>query len=121
MFGALALLVAMVGVYSVVAFDAAQRRNEFGIRVALGARGLDLARLLLGQGLRYGVAGGLLGVALILVAGRFIASQLFHTSPHDPVALAAVAALMLLAMGCACLVPARSAARADPRVSLQAD
>jgi len=121
MFGALALLVAMVGVYSVVAFDAAQRRNEFGIRVALGASGWDLARLTLGQGLMYGVIGSLLGIALVIVAGRFIASQLFHTSPHDPVALAAVAVLMLGAVLLACLAPARTAARADPRISLQAE
>ena len=121
MFGALALLVAMVGIYSVVAFDAAQRRNEFGIRVALGARAWDLARLMLGQGLRYAVIGGLLGFALVIVAGRFVASQLFHTSPRDPIALGATALLLLAATLVACALPARTAARADPRVSLQAD
>ncbi len=121
MFGGLALLVAMVGVYSLVAFDAAQRRHEFGIRVALGARAWDLARLMLGQGLRYGVAGGLLGFALVVVGGRFIASQLFHTSPRDPIALGATALLLLAAILVACALPARSAVRADPRVSLQAD
>ncbi len=121
LFGGLALLVAMVGIYSVVAFDAAQRRNEFGIRVALGARGSDLARLMLGQGLRYGLAGGVLGLALVLVAGHFIASQLFQTSPRDPIALGATALVLLGAVIAACVLPARSAVRADPRVSLQAD
>jgi ABC-type antimicrobial peptide transport system permease subunit len=76
---------------------------------------------MLGQGLRYGVAGALLGFALVIVAGRFIASQLFHTSPRDPIALGATALLLLAAILAACALPARSAVRADPRVSLQAD
>lgn len=121
MFGGLALLVAMVGVYSVVAFDAAQRRNEFGIRVALGARGWDLARLLFGQGLRYGATGLILGLVLVVATGRYVAPQLFHTSPRDPLVLGAVGLLLLLAVGIACVVPARSAVRADPRRSLQVD
>ncbi len=65
MFAGLALLVSLVGIYSVVAFDGAQRTHEFGIRVALGARGWDVARLLLGQGLRYGAAGLVLGLVLV--------------------------------------------------------
>jgi predicted permease len=121
MFGALALLVAMVGLYSVVAFDGAQRTHEFGIRVALGAGGWDLAGLLLGQGLRYGAAGLVLGLGLVAVTGHVIVKQLFRTSPRDPVALVAVGLLLLAAMLAACLVPARSAARADPRTSLQAE
>jgi len=121
MFGGLALLVAMVGLYSVIAFDGAQRTHEFGIRVALGARGWDLARLLLAQGLGYGVAGLALGLALVAVTGRLLASQLFHTSPRDPLVLAVVALLLLGAVVAACLAPARSAAAADPRSSLQAD
>jgi len=121
MFAGLALLVAMVGIYSVVAYDAAQRRGEFGIRVALGARGWDLASLMLRQGLGYGVAGGLLGFAVVAFAGRLIASQLFRTSPRDPVALCTAALLLLAAMLAACALPARRAARADPRIALQAE
>jgi predicted permease len=121
MFGGLALLVAMVGLYSVVAFDGAQRTHEFGIRIALGAGGWDLAGLMLGQGLRYGTAGLILGLGLVAVLGHFIAAQLFHTSPRDPEALAAVGVLLLVAMLAACLLPARSAAGADPRTSLQAE
>ncbi len=121
MFGGLALLVAMVGLYSVIAFDGAQRTHEFGIRVALGARGWDLARLLLAQGLRYGATGLLLGLALVEATGRFLAPQLFHTSPHDPLALGAVGLLLLGGVVAACLAPAHSAVRVDPRRSLQAD
>jgi putative ABC transport system permease protein len=121
MFAGLALLVAIVGIYAVVAFDAAQRRGELGIRVALGARGRDLAGLMLGKGLRYGVIGAVLGLLLVAVAGRLVASQLFHTSPRDPLALGAAALLLLAAMLAACALPARAAARADPRIALQAD
>jgi putative ABC transport system permease protein len=121
MFAGLALLVAMVGIYAVVAFDAAQRRGELGIRAALGARGPDLAGLMVAQALRYGVFGALLGLALVAAAGRIVASQLFHTSPRDPLALGGAALLLLGAMLGACLIPALRAAHADPRIALQAD
>jgi predicted permease len=121
MFAALALLVAMVGLYSVVAFDGAQRAHEFGIRIALGARGWDVARLLLRQGVRYGLAGLVVGLALVLATGRLLATQFFDISPRDPLVLGGVGLLLLAAMLVACAVPARAAARADPRQALQAE
>jgi predicted permease len=120
MFGGLALLVAMVGLYSVVAFDGAQRTHEFGIRIALGARGWEIARLLIGQGLRFGLTGLTVGLVLVLATGRLLATELFHTSAHDPLVLGGVALLLLAGMFVACVLPARAAAHADPRQALQA-
>jgi len=120
-FGGLALLIAMVGLYSVVAFDGARRTPEFGIRIALGARGWSVARLLIGQGARYGLAGLVVGLALVFALGRLVAPQLFQTSAHDPLILGGVAALLLVAILAACIVPAWTAARADPREALQAE
>jgi hypothetical protein len=121
MFGGLALLVAMVGLYSIVAFDGAQRTQEFGIRIALGARRWDVARLLVAQGVRYGLAGLVVGLGIVFATGHLVAAQLFQTSSRDPLALGGVGLLLLGAMLVACAVPAGAAARADPRQALQAE
>ena len=121
MFASLALLVAMVGLYSVVAFDGAQRTHEFGIRMALGAGGWNLAGLLVRQAVRYATVGALLGIGLALFAGRLVAKQLFETTPRDPVVLVGAGLLLLISALAACALPARSAATVDPRISLQAD
>jgi putative ABC transport system permease protein len=118
-FGALALLVAAVGLYSVTAYAVAQRTHELGVRVALGAGSGDLARLVLGEGLRLAVLALAIGVAGALVAGRFIAPLLFETSPRDPLILSAVAALLLLISLAASALPALRAARVDPNLALR--
>jgi putative ABC transport system permease protein len=121
MFATLALLVAMVGLYSIVAFDGAQRTHEFGIRIALGADGWNLAGLMVRQAVRYATVGALLGIVLALFAGRLVAKQLFETTPRDPVVLVAAGLLLLISALAACALPVRSAATVDPRISLQAD
>ena len=83
-FGGLALLLAAVGLYSVLAYDVAQRTREFGVRVALGARGSDVMRMVLARGIRTAVIGGAAGAIVALVAGRWLAPLLFRTSPRDP-------------------------------------
>jgi putative ABC transport system permease protein len=118
-FGALALVVAAIGLYSVTAYGVAQRTHELGVRVALGAERRDLMRLVLGEGLRLAAVALALGLAGALVAGRFAAPLLFDTSPRDPVVLAAVAATLLVTSVLASALPALRAARVDPNQALR--
>jgi ABC-type antimicrobial peptide transport system permease subunit len=121
LFGALALLVASVGLYSVIAYSVAQRTHELGVRIALGAETRDVLRLVVGEGTRVAAAGITLGVAAALLAGRFVTSLLYDVSAKDPLTFAVVIAALLLVAVVASLVPARRAARVDPNVALRAD
>ncbi len=120
-FGLLGLGVAALGLYSVVAHDVAQRTREIGVRLALGARRADVARLVLADGVRQALAGVALGVAIAWLASRRIADLLFDTSPRDPAIYLAVIAVLLLVAVVASLVPARRATRVDPAEVLRAD
>jgi len=118
-FGLLALLIAAVGLYGVVAHGVASRQREVGIRMALGARPRRVLAMVLGEGMRTTGAGIVAGLGVALLAGRFLAPLLFDTSPRDPLVLGAVAATLLLAAVAAGLVPARRATRVDPAVTLR--
>jgi predicted permease len=121
LFGGLALLLAAVGLYSVIAYNVTQRRHELGVRIALGAQGRDVLRLVVGSGLRVAIAGIVIGGSIALVAGRFIAPLLYRVSPKDPL-IYVIAAVTLLAVAMlASLIPARRATRVDPNVVLRAD
>jgi len=121
LFGGLALLLAAVGLYSVIAYNVTQRSHELGVRIALGAQGLDVLRLVVGSGLRVAVAGIVIGGSIALLAGRFIAPLLYRVSPVDPL-IYVIAAVTLLAVAVlASLIPARRATRVDPNVALRAD
>jgi predicted permease len=120
-FGALGLLVAAVGLYSVLAHDVAQRHHDIGVRLALGARAGDVLRLVVRRGVGLAVVGVAAGIALALVAARRAADLLFEVSPHDPATLAGVAAVLVAAALAASLVPGWRASRIDPAVSLRAD
>jgi putative ABC transport system permease protein len=120
-FGGVALLIAAVGLFSVASFTVAQRTREIGVRVALGARTSDVLSLVMTDGVRVALAGVVLGAILSLPLGRALAPLLFHTSPHDPVAIVAVALVLLTAALLASLVPARRATRVDPAVALRSD
>ena len=86
-FAAAGLLLACIGVYSVLAFVTSQRTQEIGIRIALGAGRLNVMWIVLRQACLWSVAGVLIGLPLALVAGRFAQTELFHTSPYDPLTL----------------------------------
>jgi macrolide transport system ATP-binding/permease protein len=113
-FGALALLLAVVGLYSVVAFGVAQRTREIGIRIALGATRAEILRMVLRQGMRLTVVGLAIGIGLAALAGQALRSQLIGVGPLDVVSFAGTAAALLLVAVVACAVPARRAARLDP-------
>jgi putative ABC transport system permease protein len=117
--GLLALLVASVGLYGVMSFVVTQRTHEIGVRVALGARGTDVIRLFLKQGLKLisiGILLGLLGGAAI---SRLLIAVLIDLSPFDPLAFGGVAVLLTLVALLACWVPARRATKVDPMIALR--
>jgi len=120
-FGALGLLVAVVGLYSALAYDVAQRRHDFGIRVALGARSADVLGLVVRRGLTIALVGVAAGIGLSLVAGRYAAKLLFGVTPYDPLTLGSVATVLIAAALAASLVPGRRAARVDPAIALRSD
>lgn len=120
-FGAIALLLAVIGVYSVKAYTVASRTREFGIRVAIGARPVDILQLVLREGARqiaFAVGAGLL---LALAAGQGLTALLFHVSPADPIALGSAAAVLGAATLLACLIPAQRATRVSPLTALRAE
>ena len=120
-FGGLALLVAAVGLYSVIAYGVAQRRHELGVRVALGAQRGAIVRLILRQGIAAAAVGILIGLAIALAAGRYIEPLLFRVAADDPVVLGSVAATLLGVAAAATIVPALRGARSDPMQALRAE
>jgi putative ABC transport system permease protein len=118
-FASIGLVLVTIGVYSVLAYTAARRTHEIGIRMALGASGSDVLKLVLRMGLRLVLIGIAIGLTLSLGIARFISSQLWGVSAYDPATLAAVATLLLATGVVACWVPARRAARVDPLVALR--
>jgi predicted permease len=120
-FGVLALLVAAMGLYGVIAFDVTQRLHELGVRVALGAQRKDLLRLVVGQGMAYALAGVVLGGVIALGVSRWVQPLLFQQSAKDPVVYAVVAATLLVAALAASASPAARAARADPNAAFRGE
>ncbi len=119
LFGGLALLLAAVGVYGVMAYSVARRTQEIGIRMALGAGRREVVRLVLRRGLRLAVLGIAVGLAGALAATRVLATLLFGITPTDAPTFAATALLLLAVAVLACLMPALRAARVDPLVALR--
>jgi putative ABC transport system permease protein len=120
-FSVSALLLALVGIYGVVAYSISLRTQEIGIRMALGGQRADVLRLVLGQGLWMIAGGVLLGMAGALALTRFLASQLFALSPTDPVTFTEVTLLLAGAALLACLRPALRASRVDPMTALRCE
>ena len=120
-FGALALLVAAVGLYSVIAYNVAQRMHELGVRVALGARSPDVVRLVVGEGMRVSLLGVAIGSLAAFAAARYVGPLLFDVSPRDPLVFGAVIVVLVVVALAASLVPALRASRVDPSVALRAD
>ena len=120
-FGGVALLLAAIGLYGVLSYIVGQRTREVGIRLALGAPAASVRQLMLGHGLRLAFAGLAVGLLASFAVARFLSSVLYEVSPHDPLSLAAVAALLVLIGLLACWLPARRATRVDPVEALRAE
>jgi putative ABC transport system permease protein len=121
LFGGLALLLAAVGVYGVVAFNVTQRVHEIGLRMALGASRSDILKLVLRQGLSLSLVGVGLGITGALFAGRLLESLLFEIAPRDPLTLVVVGFFVVAVTLAASYLPARRATRVDPFVALRRD
>jgi putative ABC transport system permease protein len=120
-FAALALALAAIGTYGVIAYSVATRTHEIGIRVALGARPRDVLSLVLGGGVKLTATGLALGLAGAFAGSRVLASMLYGVAPHDPATFGGIAALMSAVALLASYVPARRAMLLDPVVALKAD
>ena len=120
-FAAVGLVLVVIGVFSVIAYTVSRQTRDIGVRMALGARGPDVARLVLGLGLRLIGGGILVGTAASLGLTRVLSSHLFGVAPHDPATLATVIAVVIAAGLLACSLPARRATKVDPMVALRYD
>jgi putative ABC transport system permease protein len=120
-FGLLALALAAIGLYSVIAYSVAQRSHELGVRVALGAQMRDVVRLVVNEGMMLAMVGVGLGAVLALLVGRWVRPLLFRESPYDPVVFLAVTVLLLGVAGLASFLPARRAAAVDPMRALRTE
>jgi ABC-type antimicrobial peptide transport system permease subunit len=121
LFGALAAVVAAVGIYSSVSYGVSQRTHEFGVRAALGANAPSILRQVVAEGVGTVAIGVAAGILLAVAAGRLVASLLYGVSATNPFAMAIAGALLLAVAAVASLVPAWRAARVDPVTALRAD
>jgi len=121
LFGILALVLAAIGLYSVIAYDVAQRTHELGLRIALGAHARDVLRMVLGEGLRFGLAGIAIGVAIALAAGHWVQPLLYDESARDPLVFIAVGVVLVIAATAASAIPALRAVRVDPSIALRTE
>jgi putative ABC transport system permease protein len=118
-FAGLALLLAAIGIYSVLSYSVRQRVPEIGIRLALGARMTDVLRMVVIEGMKPTLFGVAIGMAAALAMGRLVASMIFQVKPSDPATFLAVAALLAFIALLACIIPAYRASKVDPVIALR--
>lgn len=118
-FAATALLLAMVGIYGVMAYWVSQRTREIGIRLALGAERSDVLKMVVGQGLSLTMSGVVFGIIGALGLTRFLSSLLYGVKPTDPVTFIAVSLILIVVALLASYIPARRATKVDPMVALR--
>ena len=118
-YGAVALVLACIGLYGLLSYEVVRRTRELGIRTALGAQRRDLLRLVVGQGILLVLIGTAIGIGAALGVARFISTMLYGVRSNDPLTFAGVAVLLMLVALAACYIPARRAMRVDPIVALR--
>ena len=118
-FAGVAVLLASIGIYGVMAYTFSRRTNEIGIRMAMGAQTGRVLRLVVGQGLRLAFAGLALGLLVAFLSMRLLASLLFGVSAHDLITFAGVSLILTFAAVLACYIPARRATKVDPIIALR--
>jgi len=120
-FAALALVLSAIGIYGVLAYTVSQRTREFGIRIALGARGGTVVRMVMGQGVRLAAIGLTLGVAAAAILTRLMTKMLYEVKPTDPLVFAIVGGVLMLVAMAASLVPSMRVARIKPAAALRVE
>jgi len=120
-FGGLTLLLAAVGLYGLMAYNVAQRTQEIGVRMALGATKRDVLSMILQETLSITAVGLLLGIAGALGSSHFVSNLIYGVSARDPITLAVVCVLLAVVATLACWLPARKAMKVDPMVALRHD
>jgi len=118
-FGGLALVLAVIGVYGVLSYSVHQQTREIGIRMAMGAQTGRVLGLVVGQGMRLAAAGLLLGLLVAYAAMHFLTSLLFGVRANDPLTFVGVALILAIAAVLACYIPARRATKVDPIIALR--
>ena len=119
LFAAVALFLAAVGLYGVVAYTVSQRTREIGLRMAIGAQRRDVLQMIVGGGMKLALLGVAIGIAAALALAGYVSSMLFGVTPFDPASYTITAAILLAVAAIACYVPARRAMRVDPLVALR--
>jgi predicted permease len=120
-FGLLALVLACIGLYGLLAYEVVRRTREIGIRTALGAQEADVLRLVVRQGLALTLVGAVIGIGAALGVTRYLKSMLYDVHANDPVTMVVVGLLLVLVALAACFIPARRAANVDPVVALRCE
>jgi predicted permease len=120
-FGLLALVLACIGLYGLLAYEVTRRTREIGIRIALGAQSKDVLRSVVRQGLALAVVGAAAGIGVALGVTRYLKSMLYDVRSNDPVTIVVVVALLVLVALAACFIPARRATTVDPMVALRCE
>jgi ABC-type antimicrobial peptide transport system permease subunit len=118
-YGGVALVLACIGLYGLLAYEVARRTRELGIRMALGAERRDLLRLVVGQGISLALIGSAIGVGAAIGVTRFMSEMLYGIHADDPLTFAGVAILMIFVALLACYIPARRAMKVDPMAALR--
>jgi putative ABC transport system permease protein len=120
-FAIVGLLLTVIGIYGLMSYHVTSGVHEIGIRIAIGAQGRDVLRLVIGQGMRLALIGMALGVGAALALTRLLKTMLFGVSPADPVTFLAIVLLLMFVAFLACWFPARRATKVDPMVALRVD